>query len=230
MKDALSYLAKYYDSATYALDKAVGALLRELERRRILDDALVILAADHGEEFADNAEIARKFVGHSGPLNEEQIHVPLILSSRGDVGYLSGGRKIAGQVSTRRVIRDVIDDYAAAGAGQYTEVRSAVEAGAFPNHEVVSALNWPASETYETSHIFRDAAGYTKHRLFYASDGEPTGEMAFRFDADGRATQTDVTPEMKERSLKVLQGQKPQQGPIDEETRKQLEALGYLNR
>src|SRR6185436_12127437 len=42
-----------YDAEIYANDEQVGALLDGLERRGILDDALVILTADHGEDLGE---------------------------------------------------------------------------------------------------------------------------------------------------------------------------------
>ena len=47
---------------------------RSLEQRHILDNAIVVLTADHGEEFKEHG-----LIGHEKTLYEEVVHVPLIM-------------------------------------------------------------------------------------------------------------------------------------------------------
>ncbi len=51
-----------------------GALFDELHRRGILDRTLVILTADHGEQFGEHGSF-----GHGMSLYEPEVHVPLIV-------------------------------------------------------------------------------------------------------------------------------------------------------
>ncbi|MEZ4416464.1 MAG: sulfatase [Gemmatimonadota bacterium] len=63
-----------YDAAIAYLDDQIGALLAELQRRGALDNTIVIVTADHGEEFGEHGGS-----GHGGHLLMETIHVPLLI-------------------------------------------------------------------------------------------------------------------------------------------------------
>lgn len=65
-----------YDSAIAYVDAQVGALLRELEQRGVLDNTLVILASDHGEHFGEHGGI----MSHANSLYLPLLHVPLVIS------------------------------------------------------------------------------------------------------------------------------------------------------
>ncbi|MGZ8849713.1 MAG: sulfatase-like hydrolase/transferase [Thermoanaerobaculia bacterium] len=69
-----SKYASAYDGEIAVADAAVGQLIEELKRRKIYDDALVILTADHGEGLGDHGESQ-----HSVFLYSEEIHVPLVV-------------------------------------------------------------------------------------------------------------------------------------------------------
>ena len=63
-----------YDDCLADLDAKIGALLDELERRDVLQNTIVIVTSDHGEEFADHG-----LFGHSASLYMHEIHVPLVI-------------------------------------------------------------------------------------------------------------------------------------------------------
>ncbi|MFW5876894.1 MAG: sulfatase-like hydrolase/transferase [Myxococcota bacterium] len=62
-----------YDGEIRKVDRALGRLLREA-RQRLSKDLIVVLTADHGEEFRDHGGIY-----HGSTAYEEQIRVPLML-------------------------------------------------------------------------------------------------------------------------------------------------------
>src|SRR5206468_656016 len=63
-----------YDGSIAYLDQHIGSLIDELSRRGIMDNTLLVVAADHGEEFAEHG-----LMGHSWSLYFPVIHVPLLL-------------------------------------------------------------------------------------------------------------------------------------------------------
>jgi arylsulfatase A-like enzyme len=63
-----------YDGALAYLDHHVGLLLAELERRGILDNTVVIITSDHGEEFGEHGVYE-----HGYSLYRSGVHVPLII-------------------------------------------------------------------------------------------------------------------------------------------------------
>jgi len=62
-----------YDSDVSYNDHVLGKLVEELRKRGHLDDTLIVLASDHGEELWDHGRI-----GHGQSLREELVHVPLL--------------------------------------------------------------------------------------------------------------------------------------------------------
>ncbi|MCP4607931.1 MAG: sulfatase-like hydrolase/transferase [Planctomycetes bacterium] len=69
-------LINKYDSRIRHTDYAVERLITYLQESGILDNSLIIITADHGEEFFDHGGI-----GHAPNLYDELIHVPLIISA-----------------------------------------------------------------------------------------------------------------------------------------------------
>jgi arylsulfatase A-like enzyme len=63
-----------YDGEIAYTDRYVGALLDELGRSPLAQDTIVVLVADHGEEFGEHGNF-----GHGYALYEECVRVPLIL-------------------------------------------------------------------------------------------------------------------------------------------------------
>ncbi len=72
-----------YDSKVTYIDKMIGSLLRMLEGSNLLDDTLVIVTADHGQQFLEHGHY-----GHGHYLYDELIHVPLIITGPGLKGQV----------------------------------------------------------------------------------------------------------------------------------------------
>jgi len=67
-----------YDGEIAHSDEALEVLLRGLERLGALDNTLVVVTADHGEEFLEHG-----FIEHAWTLYEESLRVPMILWAPG---------------------------------------------------------------------------------------------------------------------------------------------------
>lgn len=65
-----------YDSEITFTDEYIGKVFNELKRLGLYDESLIILTADHGEEFQERGE---RWIGHEKTLYKEQIHVPLMI-------------------------------------------------------------------------------------------------------------------------------------------------------
>jgi arylsulfatase len=63
-----------YDGEIAYTDRQIADFLEELDKRELLQDALVVITADHGEELFERGSI-----GHGPTLYEEVIRVPLIV-------------------------------------------------------------------------------------------------------------------------------------------------------
>ncbi len=71
--EAFYYLLSQYDGKIRYTDTALKELLDGLEHLRLSGNTLIILTADHGEEFLEHGHFL-----HGGGPSEELIHVPLI--------------------------------------------------------------------------------------------------------------------------------------------------------
>ena len=65
--------ARAYDESIRGLDGLLAGFLDDLEARGVLDEAVVVLTADHGEAFGQHDHL-----GH-GLLYDEVLHVPLLV-------------------------------------------------------------------------------------------------------------------------------------------------------
>ena len=89
-----------YDAEISEVDGAVKALLQGLGELGALEDTLVVVTADHGQEFLDHG-----FVEHAWTLYDESIHVPLIFWRP---GLFAPGR-IAERVSHADMLPTLLD-------------------------------------------------------------------------------------------------------------------------
>jgi arylsulfatase A-like enzyme len=64
-----------YDDCIHYLDRQIGHLLDELERRGLAENTVVIVTADHGESFGEHG-----MFGHGASLYQTEVHVPLIVA------------------------------------------------------------------------------------------------------------------------------------------------------
>jgi arylsulfatase len=69
-------LVARYDAEIASTDAAIGALLAGLADRGLLERTLVVVTADHGEEFLEHG-----WVEHGWTLHRESLHVPLLFSA-----------------------------------------------------------------------------------------------------------------------------------------------------
>jgi arylsulfatase A-like enzyme len=69
-----------YDASLAYLDEQLAALLDEFARRHLLDDTVVVITSDHGEEFGEHAVF-----DHGYTLYRQSLQVPLIIVAPGRV-------------------------------------------------------------------------------------------------------------------------------------------------
>lgn len=89
-----------YDGEVRANDDALAAVLGELEARGLLEETLVVVTSDHGEEFGEHGR-----VGHGQALYQESVAVPLVFRAPGVVRPGS----VLGRVGLEDVVPTVLD-------------------------------------------------------------------------------------------------------------------------
>jgi hypothetical protein len=75
---AMQRMRHLYDRAVSYMDEWLGGILEALDARGILDDTLVIVTSDHGENFGEG-----RLLAHGFSLDERLIRVPLVLAGPG---------------------------------------------------------------------------------------------------------------------------------------------------
>ncbi|MEZ4588511.1 MAG: sulfatase [Gemmatimonadales bacterium] len=89
-----------YDGAIAYLDSEIGRLLAELESRGLLENTIVVITADHGEELFEH-----EIWDHGNTLYDPSVHVPLLILAPG----LPTAARVGTPVSLREVPATVVD-------------------------------------------------------------------------------------------------------------------------
>lgn len=223
----LATLVGLYDAEIAFTDVHVGRLVDEVARR-LTHPFVVVVTADHGEEFGDHGGL-----GHGITLWEEQLQVPLILFGSGvtagqtiDVPFSLVG--IWSLLSELTGVQPPPDSDA-------SPVPLLRDRGPVAGHPIFADLERPSPGL---EHLHGRAAIDGTWKLIVSSAGE-----AHLYDlADDPREQHEVDPSQGERreSLKRVLGARdrhamemrdraaPGASEISAERREQLEALGYL--
>jgi arylsulfatase A-like enzyme len=98
LKDEIEVM---YDAVVRHADERVGSVIEVLRRRRVWDNTLLVVTADHGEELADHGGWQ-----HDQSVYEELVRVPLIVRFPGD---RFAGRRVQGVVSQVDLTPTILD-------------------------------------------------------------------------------------------------------------------------
>ena len=91
-----------YDEALAFLDHNIGLLFEELERRDELDNTVIVLTSDHGEQFGEHNLLA-----HMNSLYMPVLHVPLLLIDAS--GGVPAGVRVTQPAAMRDLASTVLD-------------------------------------------------------------------------------------------------------------------------
>lgn len=216
-----------YDTEVVAVDRAIGELLAALDARGFLSGAVVVITADHGDEFKDHG-----LMGHDYTLYDEVIHVPLLVAVPGS----SGRRDVADVVGLVDIAPTLLELVGAEAPAAF-EGRSLTAAiagrrdGAGPQ-TAYSELLKPEGATRLTPHERAIVVG--RHKLiagvggeqeFYALDADPGERNANALDDGARTALARALDDARRHALANASPRRTQ--PIDAATRERLRALGY---
>ncbi|QDU83212.1 Arylsulfatase [Planctomycetes bacterium Pla163] len=105
--DELAYLRDVYDEEIAHTDAGIGVLLAALDEAGATDDTVVLLTADHGEEFVEHG-----WLGHTRSLYQQVLDVPLVVVAPGSG---PSGHVVDTPVSTVAVAPTVLELAGVAG-------------------------------------------------------------------------------------------------------------------
>ncbi len=218
-----------YDAEILEADRAIGDLLADLESRGLLDDTLVVLTSDHGEEFAEHGRLM-----HGRSLFEEVIEVPLIFWAKDAGAWPSGS-------SSEAMPRMHQLDVAA----------TALEALGLADHSLGGSPRWtqvlqriaPSEDLF--FHLDLDGVGALAQirgdlKLIHENRRPATQLFDLARDPDERAPLVGAAAASPGRELyrtllrhhnaQADTAVAQQAAPVDAETLEALQALGYLER
>lgn len=90
-----------YDGGIRYIDETMARMLGELARDGGMDNTILIVTSDHGEQFGEHGLDA-----HGNSLYRQLLHVPLVIVHS---GHVPGGVRVKGPVSLRDLAATVLD-------------------------------------------------------------------------------------------------------------------------
>jgi arylsulfatase A-like enzyme len=213
-----------YDAELVVLDTALRRLFKQLQELRVLDRAVVVITADHGEGFGDHG-----ILGHGRTLYDELVHVPLIVLQPG--------------VHARRDVEDVVSLIDVAPT--LLELAGIPSPPAFEGRSLCALLAdgrgpSPAAAYTElqrddADRIHERAIVVGTHKLIQRHDGAEEyydlavdpGELAHWEPAE--STRLELEHALAEARARAGRDAAPAPTrPLDEQTVRDLRALGYV--
>jgi len=65
-----------YKNSVNFVDSLIGSILNDLQEKELLNNTIVIITGDHGQEFNDNK---KNYWGHNGNYSKAQLNTPLVM-------------------------------------------------------------------------------------------------------------------------------------------------------
>ncbi len=219
-------LSDLYDAEIAFNDHHFGQLIERLKELGLYRSSLIILVADHGEEFLDHDGWE-----HGVTLYQEQLHVPLIVKLPWRSDGSSAGKRVDSTVSQIDVMPTILD-LLAIPPSPALDGASLLDAS--PDRASFAHLSMQDREmrsiTRRAWKLIFDDSPLPRRRplqLFsLAADRREAAELAGE-----RPFERELLSQLMRRwELDLAQRAKSEgkQAEIPEELRRQLEALGYL--
>jgi arylsulfatase len=101
----LQYVVALYDNGIAYMDSCIGEFIRALKDMGMYDNSLIIITADHGEEFQEHG-----YMLHENPFfYEEIIHVPFLVKLPRGMREAASGRRIHALVELIDIMPSVLE-------------------------------------------------------------------------------------------------------------------------
>ncbi|MDB4433391.1 sulfatase-like hydrolase/transferase, partial [bacterium] len=239
-KEDMTHVMASYDEGIRYTDSRVGAFLSYLRNRGLLRNTAVIITSDHGEEFGEHGSVL-----HWQLYFRPNLHVPLIVRIPGATG---GPVRIPDQVQLIDLLPTILD---LIGAPPLEAAQGRSFLGIM-SHSVSGWQRWlhramgsfreaPAAFAWWPDPEKRSLRSVVKGTYQLVFDQSREGrDSLFDIRADPLAQrdiagqQPEVARSLRELGLEVMRANRPpsvardeERSELDEETRRQLQALGY---
>lgn len=245
-EEQFALLRGLYDGEVAYVDHQVGELLTFLEELGILDNTLLVITADHGEQIGDHG-----FLGHNLNVYDDLLHVPLVVRYP---PLFDAGTTVEEAVETRDVFASIVSLIAPEALAETPVLEfhplPTSRSSPPPERYLVAEYDrplvrlkawkkrWPERDfsRFQRSFTTLRADGW---KLIVPSPGKPELFDTLRDPGEtvDLAAQHPERVEMllarlakwRQEALASLPGDQGEIPPMDEETRDKLRALGYIN-
>jgi arylsulfatase len=217
-----------YDGALRYMDSQIGALIEGLERLGVLDNAIVIITSDHGEEFREHGGM-----GHGANLFEEQLQIPLVFLRTSAFPY---NKKVTEAVGLVDILPTLIDYLKLDSSAETRDGRSFV--GSLGEDDRIGAPKYQYAET-ELTHLFRSVVSEDRWKMIYSEETGVRQERLYNLSEDPAERvnlikeRQAIASELREELAKAFSNFESRSFSTDtvepsEQTRQLLKAVGYL--
>ena len=227
------WIRRLYEGEVRYVDEELGRFVEQLKKQKLYDDALIVLASDHGEEFWEHGGFA-----HGQSLYGELLNVPLMFKLPG-----SGSKGNADSVvSTESIMPTMLDLCGIERDRDKFWVDSLVSflvdnSTAFSERPVLSTglmkNDQKESITSSESRFIQSQVTGKEELYDLASDpGEQRDISASQGEAVERARATLRKSRTDAQGLRASLGlstEEREEEPLDEDTADVLRSMGYLN-
>jgi len=233
-------MREMYEAEVAMVDALVGELVEALRVHELLDDTLIIVTADHGENIGDHGRI-----DHTLSMHETTLHIPLVMrySPRFAAGTVDD--RLVSQVDVAPTILDI-----AGLAERYPEMvgRSLVNPDRLDRAFIIAENDRPINgidvigrlaPSFDTTTIDNRVRVLrtNSHKLIWTTDGDT---QLFDIVADPgeendiSESQAELRDQLLAQLIEWMAERRVEEDPEvfeseDRETFKQLKALGYFH-
>lgn len=159
-----------YDASIAWLDQVVADLLATLKSRGVLDNTIVVITSDHGEQFGEHG-----ISGHANSLYLDLLHVPLIIRYPPAV---PASRRVGTLVSLRDLPATILDLAGLSGSLPGTSLSST---WSMPETAIHTTVTAHVDKEWDVGPEFLNSAGAMfsvfDERLHYIRDGNGGEEL-----------------------------------------------------
>ena len=221
-----------YDTAIRHATDQLGHFLAELRAKGLFDDALIVVTADHGDEFFEHGGFS-----HGYSLHEEVVRVPLLVKLPGQVS----GRRVAARVTLMDVLptlaqavgaappqdldgRSLLPLLTGSAAGEAHAADEALHLSVeFPPRLVGRGLIEGRHKLIAIEHNYEGATRELRLYDLHADPGEQR-DLAAREPEIAQSMLTRLMAHARNESQRAA----PPAAVVDELDRESLRALGYV--
>jgi arylsulfatase A-like enzyme len=220
------FLSDRYDAGIRYADDLLAKFLADLDHRGQLDDTLVVVVSDHGEEFMEHGK-----VGHRGTLYMQSLRVPWLLAGPGVPEVVVD--EPVGLADVMPTLLELLEVPAVPTRGGSKRSLLLGERGSDPQRLVFSQNDWGlrlySAVVGDRQIIVDDIRGKAR---FYDWRADPDEQL----DLAGKQADKELNHALWLRARSEFERRKQDPGRFaaealgdaSTEQREQLEALGYI--